>query len=240
MLFMELSNPANDQIAEIGPSGFIGLQCDRRPLRLMIVDDHLLYRESLARLLTSEGNFELLAQCSDVQDTLNLLKKSHPDVVLVDIAMSEELIPNARTTGDHKFLVLAREVGPTTCAAVLKSGASGIFLASDSPGRLIQAIRLVASGDAWVEQKMVQMLAENYANVEFRWSRELTQRETSVLRGVVDGLSNRKIADQLGASESTIKATLQQLFKKAGVRTRSQLVRIALETSPVSDATGVA
>jgi two-component system, NarL family, nitrate/nitrite response regulator NarL len=102
---------------------------------------------------------------------------------------------------------------------------------------LIQAIRLVASGEAWVDQKVVQFLAERYPNFEARWHGSLTAREQIVLNGVVDGLSNRKIGDQIGVSESTIKATLQHLFKKAGVRTRSQLVRIALEGPPVASLT---
>jgi DNA-binding NarL/FixJ family response regulator len=84
-----------------------------------------------------------------------------------------------------------------------------------------------------VDQKVLQYLAQRYPQFETRWQGNLSERENYVLRGVVDGLSNRRIGDQIGVSESTIKAALQQLFKKAGVRTRSQLVRIALETPPV-------
>jgi DNA-binding NarL/FixJ family response regulator len=115
---------------------------------------------------------------------------------------------------------------------MLRSGASGIFLDSDSPARLVQAIRLVASGEAWVDQKVLRMLAERFSPMENRWFGALAQREQTVLEGVIDGLSNRKIGDRIGVSESTIKATVQRLFSKAGVRTRSQLVRAALETPP--------
>jgi DNA-binding NarL/FixJ family response regulator len=114
---------------------------------------------------------------------------------------------------------------------VLRYGASGIFLESDSSSRLVQAIRLVANGEAWVDQKVIQLLADRYPQHEGRLLGALTDREQAVLDRVVDGLSNRKIGDQMGVSESSIKATLQQLFTKAGVRTRSQLVRIALESS---------
>jgi DNA-binding NarL/FixJ family response regulator len=148
----------------------------------------------------------------------------------VDIGIAKEFIPwvqKVRYPG--RCLVIAREVDATGSAIVLKYGASGIFLASDSSSRLIQAIRLIASGEAWVDQKVLQLLAERFPHFEARWHGNLTEREQTVLHGVVDGLSNRKIGNQIGVSESTIKATLQQLFKKAGVRTRSQLVRIALE-----------
>src|SRR5579864_4842944 len=116
---------------------------------------------------------------------------------------------------------------------VLSCGAAGIFLESESSTRLIQAIRLVAAGEAWIDQKLIQQLAGRYPHDEDRWWDTLMQREQAVLKGIVDGLSNREIGIQVGVSESTIKAILQQLFNKTGVRTRSQLVRIALEGPPV-------
>jgi DNA-binding NarL/FixJ family response regulator len=199
-------------------------------IRLVLLDDHLLFRESLARLLASELDFELVAECATSTEALKSLRRSKADVILVDIGIAKEFIPWAQKVRyPGKCLVIAREVDATGSAIVLKYGASGIFLASDSSSRLMQAIRLVASGEAWVDQKVLQLLAERYPHFETKWRGNLTERERTVLHGVVDGLSNRKIGNQIGVSESTIKATLQHLFKKAGVRTRSQLVRIALE-----------
>jgi DNA-binding NarL/FixJ family response regulator len=199
-------------------------------IRLVLLDDHLLFRESLARLLASERDFELVAECTTSAEALKSLRSSRVDVILVDIGIAKEFIPWAQKVRyPGKSLVIAREVDATGSAIVLKYGASGIFLASDPSSRLIQAIRLVASGEAWVDQKVLQLLAERYPHHVAKWPGNLTEREQSVLNGVVDGLSNRKIGNQIGVSESTIKATLQHLFKKAGVRTRSQLVRIALE-----------
>jgi two-component system nitrate/nitrite response regulator NarL len=158
------------------------------------------------------------------------------DVVLVDIGIAREFIPCARQARYRgKFLVIARETDAKGSAFVLKGGASGIFLDSDSSARLVQAIRLVANGEAWVDQKVIQLLAERYPHYEDRWFGTLTAREQTVLQGVIDGLSNRKIGAKIGSPESTIKGMLQQLFTKAGVHTRSQLVRIALEAPPTSD-----
>ena len=199
-------------------------------IRLVLLDDHLLFRESLGRLLASEQDFELVAECTTSPEALKSLKRSAVDVILLDIGLANEFIPCSRKVRfAGKYLVIAREVDATGSAIVLKHGASGIFLASDSSSRLMQAIRLVASGEAWVDQKVIQLLAQCYPHHEARWRGSFTAREQTVLQGVVDGLSNRKIGDQIGVSESTVKAALQQLFKKAGVRTRSQLVRIALE-----------
>lgn len=210
----------------------------RARIRIILLDDHLLFRESLARLLVSEHDFEMVAQCATSTDALKILKRSGVDVILVDIDIAKDFIPWARKVRYRgKYLVIATRLDATGSVVMLKYGAAGVFLASDSASRLIQAIRLVASGEAWVDQKVVQFLAERYPHFEARWHGNLTAREQSVLNGVVDGLSNRKIGDQIGVSESTIKATLQHLFKKAGVRTRSQLVRIALEGPPVASLT---
>jgi len=209
---------------------------ERARIRLVLIDDHLLFRESLARLLAAEDDFEIVAQCATSPDGLKAVKGTDVDVVLVDLEIAKEFIhcaQKARYRG--KSLVVARAAGATDSAMVLKFGASGIFLESDSSSRLIQAIRLVANGETWVDQRVIQLLAGRYPQYDVRLLGNLTDKEQTVLDGVVDGLSNRKIGDHIGASESSVKATLQQLFTKAGVRTRSQLVRIALEGLYVSN-----
>jgi DNA-binding NarL/FixJ family response regulator len=199
-------------------------------IRLVLVDDHLLFRESLASLLAAESDFEIVTQCANSLEALKAVKASDVDVVLVDLVIAKEFIKCARNCRYRgKFLVVARSADVTDSAAVLKDGASGIFLESDSSSRLMRAIRLVANGEAWVDQRVIQLLADRFPHYDARSLGNLTDKEQSVLDGVVDGLSNRKIGDQIGGSESSVKATLQQLFTKAGVRTRSQLVRIALE-----------
>jgi DNA-binding NarL/FixJ family response regulator len=202
----------------------------RKRIRLVLLDDHLLFRESLARLLAAEEDFGIVAQCASAPEALKALKASDVDVVLVDLGIAKEFVLSARKARYRgKSLVVARSVDATDSAAVLKYGASGIFLESDSSSRLIQAIRLVANGEAWVDQRVLQLLADRFPQYDVRLLGTLTDKEQSVLDGVVDGFSNRKIGDQIGVSESSVKGTLQQLFTKAGVRTRSQLVRIALE-----------
>jgi DNA-binding NarL/FixJ family response regulator len=203
---------------------------EQERIELVLLDDHLLFRESLARLLAAERDFRIVGQCASSTEGLKFLKSSGVDVVLVDLEIAKEFIQSARKVRyGGKFLVVARTVDATDSAAVLRFGASGIFFESDSPGRLIQAIRLVANGEAWVDQRVLQLLADRYPHCDVRLLGNLTDREQTVLNAVVNGLSNRKIGDQIGVSESRVKATLQQLFTKAGVRTRSQLVRIALE-----------
>ncbi|MGA2717246.1 MAG: response regulator transcription factor [Bryobacteraceae bacterium] len=126
---------------------------------------------------------------------------------------------------------IAEEIDAAPCARALSHGVSGVFLGSDSPARLMQAIRLVASGEAWVDRRVIQLLADRYPQHEDLRLDSLEERERAVLRGVLGGSTNRQIAGQIGTSEATVKATLQHLFDKTGVRTRSQLVRIMLDGS---------
>lgn len=212
---------------------------DRERIRLVLLDDHVLLRESLARLLASEQDFELVAECATPSEVLKCLKAKMVDVLLVDLGMANEFIPCARKAGyPGKSLVLAAQIDATASALALKCGASGIFAESDSSSRLIQAIRRVANGEAWVDQRVIHLLAERYLapHYEGPWwgGLALTEREQTVLNGVVNGLSNSKIGDQMGLSVSAIKNVLQQLFNKASVRTRSQLVRIALAGPPIA------
>jgi DNA-binding NarL/FixJ family response regulator len=205
MLCMEFSNlrngaPGSVQSAD-GQSG-------RSRIRLLLLDDHLLFRESLGRLLAAEHDFELVAECATPSEALKSLKRSESDVILVDMGIAKEFIPcvhKIRYPG--KSLVIASEADATASAVVLKHGASGIFLSSDSSGRLIQAIRLVACGEAWIDQKVLQLLAERYPQFEGKWHGNFTAREQTVLQGVVDGFSNKMIGTQIGVSESTVKAT---------------------------------
>jgi two-component system nitrate/nitrite response regulator NarL len=207
----------------------------QRRIRLVLLDDHLLFRESLARLLGAHDGFEVVAEFTTTSEALKGLKDSEVDVILVDIGIAKEFISRARKARfPGRFLAIAREVNAKDSAVVLRCGASGIFLDSDSSAWLIQAIRLVASGEGWVDHKVMQLIAARYSAKRDRWFDTLTEGEQTVLQGVIEGLSNRKIGVRACIPESRIKTTLQRLYTKASVRTRSQLVRTALEASPVN------
>ncbi len=113
----------------------------------------------------------------------------------------------------------------------LESGAAGIFLKHSPPAQLVEAIHKIANGEAWLDPKAVRSLVAGASgrSEEQRASQPFTTRERAVLKGVFEGFTNKEIAASLEISESSVKAVLQQLFDKTGVRTRSQLVRIALE-----------
>ena len=206
-------------------------------IRLSLVDDHVLFREGVSRLLASEPEFELTAHCGSTAEALSILSRSPVNVILLDFDLGDDhgsqLIADARAAGfAGKILMVTAGMSAAESSLALQAGASGIFLKHSSPASLLKAIRMVASGEAWMDPKMVQTLAEGVTQRQERdLNKLLTEREQRVLRGVFEGLTNKEIGAQIGVSESAVKATLQQLFEKTGVRTRSQLVRIALEAS---------
>jgi DNA-binding NarL/FixJ family response regulator len=205
--------------------------------RLLLIDDHILFREGLSRLLGSEPDFEIVGSCGTATEGLEVLKQTSVDIVLLDFDLGEEhasqLISSARRQGfAGKILMVTAGMNANESSTAIRLGASGIFLKQNSPAALSRAIRMVAGGEAWVDEKVIRLMAAAVDENEDQSSAKvLRTREQQVLRGVFEGLTNKEIAAQLGVTESAVKATLQQLFQKTGVRTRSQLVRIALERS---------
>jgi len=205
--------------------------------RLLLVDDHILFREGLTRLLASEPDFEIAGHCGTSSDAVAMLQTNPVDILLLDFDIGKDhgsqLIAAARGAGyTGKILMVTAGMNARQSSIALKLGASGIFLKHNPPSSLVQAIRLVMSGEMWVDQKIIQLLAEEVQQRDDPGLRPiLTEREQQVLQGVLEGLANKEIANRLGVTEGAVKASLQQLFEKTQVRTRSQLVRIALEGS---------
>jgi two-component system, NarL family, nitrate/nitrite response regulator NarL len=210
-------------------------------IRLALADEHGLFRASLSRFLASEGGFEVAGEGGTAAEALGILKHSAVDIMLLDFNIctehGEDLIGAARQAGyQGRFLIVTGAMDVQKSAMALKQGASGIFLKSEAPERLIQAILLVANGELWVDPRIIQLLADQSIDrrpqlVGKMPAKPLDDRQRSVLAGIVGGLSNREIADNMGLSESSVKNLVQQLFAKSEVRTRSQLVRVALEGS---------
>jgi DNA-binding NarL/FixJ family response regulator len=206
------------------------------PTRILLVDDHSLFRESVVRLLESEPDFLVVAHCAAIADAIRILQGGAIDVLLLDYDLGEErgteVLRNLRSS-DHptKVLMVTAGMSDRITLDVLHAGVAGIILKHSSPAQLIEAIRTVARGDIWLEGNILRNLVSGVKDqlAEPRSARTLTLRQQNVLSGILDGLTNKEIAWNLKVSESSIKAVVQELFHKAGVRTRSQLVRIAIE-----------
>ena len=205
-----------------------------RRIRLLLVDDHILFREGLRRLLASEPDFETVAECGTPAQALEVLSRSAVDVILLDFDLEDDtgtrFLSSATRVGfKGKVLMVTAGMSPVDVSVARKLGISGVFLKHNAPASLIEAIRTVANGGFWMDPKIATPKTID-GNTEHGDAR-LSPREQNVLRCVCEGLTNKEMAFRLGVSQSSVKATLQHLFDKMGVRTRGQLVRIAIERS---------
>lgn len=205
-------------------------------IRLLIVDDHSLFREGLVRLLSAEPDFQVIGNCGRIKDALDILTRAAVDVLLLDYDLETEqgskLLEQLRNRdAAPKVLMVTAGMDSTGITDIMQAGASGIFLKHSPPAQLAEAIRRVADGEMWLDPRAVKPVIQAVSrnSEQKRLELLLNEREKAVLKGVLEGASNKVIAADLHLSESSVKAVLQQLFLKTGVRTRSQLVRVALE-----------
>jgi DNA-binding NarL/FixJ family response regulator len=205
-------------------------------IRILIVDDHSLFRESLGRMLQSEPDFSVVGECRSLAEALAALSSVETDVILLDYDLGNEqgtsLLAELSKRQLHASVLIVTAGMPSEEAfRALDEGVMGILLKHSSLDQLIAAIRTVAAGERWLGDGAVRALLTSRYGVRSgaETARPLTARQSEVMRGILDGLTNKEIAFKLKSSETSVKAVIQELFQKAGVRTRSQLVRIAIE-----------
>jgi len=200
-------------------------------LRALLVDDHTLFRESVSGALGADPDMQI-EHCASIREALQILSERSFDIVLLDHDLGTErasqFLPAAREAGfNGRVLVVTAWVSETEARRLLRQGVSGIFLKQAPLDELREAIRSVAAGGSFLDPSFDKIASEPSVDDESR--PVFTERQRSVLRFVLEGLSNKEIAWRLQISESYVKAILQSLFQKTGVRTRGQLVRVVFE-----------
>jgi DNA-binding NarL/FixJ family response regulator len=205
-----------------------------RRIRILLLDHHSLFRESLARLLGDEPDLEVAAKCGKPEEAVDILAKRPVDVVLLgapDREYCAAFFERARAVGLRpRVLIVAGALTSTDATELVRLGADAFFLSEDPPDLLAQNIRELAAGELWPNQRYLQAVVEAVRQDRpSQKARKLSVRERGVLRCVLEGMVNKEIAAHLKISESAVKAAVQQLFEKTGVHTRSKLVRVALE-----------
>jgi two-component system, NarL family, nitrate/nitrite response regulator NarL len=205
-------------------------------IHLLLLDDHTLFRAMLSRLLDTEPDFQVVAHCSSSLEALDALARFDINLVLLDYDLGNrqnglQFVRSARDFGySGRIFIVTAGMNDADYVRALGLGVCGIFLKHSSPELLVDAIHRVMKGETWIDQRCVQGLVKAVENEGRQAHRNrLSERERDVLKGVFAGASNKEIAADLNISEASVKSALQQLFIKTGVRTRSQLVRIALE-----------
>jgi DNA-binding NarL/FixJ family response regulator len=209
-----------------------------KKIRVLLADDHNLFRQGLRQLLEQEDDIEVVGEAGDGLEVQRLVAETNPDIVLMDINMpladgvsaTREIM---RTDSDTGIIILTmyREEGHVFQA--VQAGARGYLLKSASAAEVVSAVRAVHSGASSLDPEMASKVLEEFRRLSTKAGGEaglggLTERELALLRLVASGLSNKEIARNLYLSESTVKNRLSIIFEKIGAEDRTQAAIYAI------------
>jgi DNA-binding NarL/FixJ family response regulator len=208
-------------------------------IRIVLVDDQDLVRAGLERILGSEDDLTIVAQCSDGAQALEAVEAARPDVVVMDIRMRVmngiEATRRIRDADGPPVLILTTFDDDETLWGAIDAGAAGFVLKDSSAADLIRAVRTVASGAAWLDPQFTPRVLAIYRTTVLPQARkqgraeQLTAREHDVLRLIADGATNGEIADALHVSAGTVKSHVGSIFTKLAVRDRAAAIVYAYQ-----------
>jgi DNA-binding NarL/FixJ family response regulator len=211
--------------------------------RILIVDDQALVRAGFRLVLESEKDFEVVGEAGDGDEAVEAARRVRPDVILMDVRMPRmdglEATRRILVTSNPRIVMLTTFDLDEYVYAALQAGACGFLLKDVTPGHLIDAVRLVRSGDALLAPSITRRLVERYAARPVRASlrsdlESLTDREVDVLRLMARGLGNQEIAEKLFVSEATVKTHVAHILDKLRAGNRVQAVIAAYESGMVT------
>ncbi|MFC0848527.1 response regulator [Streptomyces noboritoensis] len=219
-------------------------------IRVIIVDDQAMVRAGFAALLSAQADIDVVGEAPDGRQGVDVSRRTHPDVVLMDVRMPEmdglaaarELLdPPPGVVHRPKVLMLTTFDVDDYVYEALRAGASGFLLKDAPPADLIAAVRVVAAGEALLAPSVTRRLIADFARQRPAVRKDpalrlrgLTPRETEVLELIARGLSNQEIAGRLVLAEQTVKTHIGRVLAKLGLRDRAQAVIFAYESGLVS------
>jgi DNA-binding NarL/FixJ family response regulator len=209
-------------------------------INILIVDDHAILRDGLKNILSFEDDMEVIGEAVSGEEALQFNDELAPDVIIMDINLPG--INGVETTSiikaknpEARILVLTMYTHDEYLLAALKAGADG-YLLKDAPSEhVVEAIKAVFRGESMITPSMTKKLVNLHLQQTQvkRDDSNLTDREQEVLIGLVEGLSNKEIAEKLFISDKTVKIHVSKIFKKLEVKSRSQAVIYAVQNQLV-------
>ncbi len=196
------------------------------PGRVLVVDDHALFRTGVANIINQERDLRVVAEAGNGVEAVAAWERHRPDVTLLDLRMpvmdGVEVVRRIRALEPQaRVIVLTTYDTDDEIARALKAGAKAYVLKDISADDLIACIRNVLAGKTYLAPAAAAKLAEGVTHVQ------LTPRELATLRLTADGKANKEIASELGISERTVKTHLGHLFEKLGVTSRTEAIKVA-------------
>lgn len=211
---------------------------DEPPIRLVLADDHPIFRDGLRRLLEAEPGFEVVGEANDGDEAVQKVAALQPDVLLLDLAMPRcpglhALRQLAHAHSSVKTILLTAAVDNQQIVAALQAGARGVVLKDSATQVLLTSIRAVQQGAAWVGRDSVDSLTEYLKARVPRVDKNarpyrLTNRELEIVSAIAQGCTNREIAEKFKLSEDTVKHHLTNIFDKTGAHNRLELALLAI------------
>ncbi len=208
------------------------------PLRILLVDDHLLFRKGLMRLLDVQPAFRVVGEARDGLEAIEEARQLRPDVVLMDISMPDcdGLEATRRIKArmpDVKVVMLTVSDREQDLVAAVRAGAEGYLLKDLQPEELFEQLRRVGEGEVPLSRAMTGKLLNQLARrsrpvLESKGAAVLSDRECEVLALVVEGFTNRKIGDELGITHNTVKNHLRSIYAKLDVKNRTEAAAYAV------------
>jgi DNA-binding NarL/FixJ family response regulator len=212
---------------------------EKKTVRIVIADDHTIFRDGLRRLLESEPELEVVGEAADGAEAVSQTQQLAPDVLLLDLAMPR--VPGMETlralstngSGQHtKIIVLTAAVERIQIVQALQLGARGVVMKEAATQLLMKAIRTVMLGEYWIGREavgdIVEFMRMTASGEKPTRNYGLTKREMDILTTIVAGLSNKEIARKFALSEDTVKHHLTNIFDKVGVASRLELALFAI------------
>lgn len=212
-------------------------------MRVLLVDDHILFREGLVGLLGSQPGIDVVGEAGSVSEAIEMTRDLRPDLVLMDFSLPDGTGLDATQTilserPETKIVFLTVHEEDDRLFAAIRGGAKGYLLKNVPIAKLLASLRGIEHGEAAISPTMTSRVLNEFARLEPKQdlpaSDELTTRELDVLRELVTGASNREIADHLVIAENTVKNHIRNILSKLNLKNRREAAEFAREKLKIS------